>query len=108
MALRGGAIGALGGVAFTLLMGPPAGDFLRMLSMAIPAFGLIGLVGADRVFVAQERMYQSMLEAGAQVPAQKPEMRMADRGPAIAVAIAAAIIAGFILVLIIMASTGAL
>lgn len=108
MALRGAAIGAAGGVLFSLIMAPPAGDFLRMLLMAIPAFGFIGLVGADRVFVSQERTYQSMLDAGAHVPPQKPAMQMADRGPAIAVGIAAAIIAGFIVVLMVMAATGAL
>lgn len=72
------------------------------------AFGIIGWIGADRIFVQQERMYQSLLKAGAKVPEQKPVMQMRDRGPAIAVAIAAAVIAGFIITLIVMASTGAL
>lgn len=106
--LRGAIIGALGGVLFALIMAPAGNDFLHMLSMAIPAFGFIGWVGADRVFANQERMYHAMLEQGAQIPAQKPVMQMKDRGPAIAVGVAAAIIAGFIIVLIVMASTGAL
>ena len=108
IALRGAAIGAAGGLLFTLIMAPPADDFIRMLMMAVPAFGFLGLLGADRVFNAQEGMYQSMLETGAQVPAQKPEMKLADRGPMLAVIIAAAVIAGFIVLLIVMASTGAL
>ena len=108
IALRGAAIGAAGGLLFTLIMGPGANDFFRMLFMAVPAFGLIALVGADRVFVAQENMYLSMLDAGAQVPAQKPVMQLSDRGPAIAVGVAALIIAGFIITLIVMASMGAL
>ncbi len=125
IAIRGLIIGILGGVLFTFIMspGPPAGthayDFAgqlfgalsehwRMLVLAVPAFGFIGWMGADRVFVQQERMYQALLKAGARVPDAKPVMQMSDRGPAIAVGIAVAIIAGFIIVLMIMANTGAL
>jgi hypothetical protein len=116
IALRGGVIGALGGVLFTLLMSPGApstvhaydlggqlfgslASHFRMLALAIPAFGAIGWLLADRVFAAQETMYQSMLQAGAQVPAEKPQMQLADRGPALAVAIAAAVIVAFIIAL---------
>lgn len=108
VALRGAAIGAAGGMLFTLVLAPPAGDVLRMLGMAVPAFGLIGLLGADRVFVSQESTYQSLLRAGAQIPQRKPDMQITDRGPAIAVGIAVAIIAGFIVTLMIRASAGAL
>jgi len=125
IALRGLLIGALGGVLFTLIMSPGApsgtpaydaagqlfgalGEYWRMLLLAAPAFGFIGWIGADRVFVQQERMYQAMLEAGAKVPEQKPVMQMSDRGPAIAVGVAVVIIAGFIITLMVMASTGAL
>lgn len=114
ISLRGALIGALGGVLFTLMLSPgasvdvPAYDTggqlfgglaanLRMLALAVPAFGLIGFIGANRVYAAQETMYQSMLASGAQVPSQKPVMSMGDRGPAIAVGIAVAVIIGFIL-----------
>ena len=114
--LRGAGIGALGGVLFTLLMSPGApssvhaydvggqlfgaiGEQLRMLALAVPAFGAIGWFGANRVYASQEAMYQAILQSGARVPDQKPEMQMSDRGPAIAVGIATAIIAVFIAVL---------
>ncbi len=123
--LRGLIIGVLGGVLFTLIMSPGApasvagndvsgqiigalSEHWRMLLLAVPAFGFIGWMGADRIFVQQERMYQAILKSGAKVPEQKPVMQMSDRGPAIAVGIAAAVIAGFILTLIVMAATGAL
>lgn len=114
IALRGGIIGALGGVVFTLLMSPGAPssvhsydtggqlfgalfEHLRMMAMAVPAFGAIGWLGASRVYASQEAMYQAILQSGVQAPTQKPQMQMADRGPAIAVGIAAAIIAIFII-----------
>lgn len=125
IALRGLLIGVVGGVLFTLIMSPgaPAGtpaydvagqlfgalsEHWRMLILAVPAFGFIGWMGADRVFVSQERTYQSLLKLGARVPDVKPALQMADRGPAIAVGVAVAVIVGFIIVLIVMASTGAL
>lgn len=114
--LRGAAIGALGGVLFTLLISPGApssvhsydvggqlfgaiGEHLRMLALAVPAFGAIGWFGANRIYASQEAMYQAILQSGARIPEQKPEMQMSDRGPAIAAGIAAAIIAIFIAVL---------
>jgi hypothetical protein len=114
--LRGAVIGALGGVAFALIMvgdgGVSRGSYTGLsaiipllersgaiLVLAAPAFALIGFTLANRVFASQEAMYQSILATGAQVPAQKPVMQPADRGPAIAVGIAAAVIAGFIIVL---------
>lgn len=116
IALRGAAIGAVGGVAFALIMlsssGVDRGAYTgvsaiipllerggMLLVLSIGAFAGIGFVGANRIFAAQEAMYQSMLAAGARIPDEKPVMQMSDRGPALAVAIAAAIIAGFILVL---------
>jgi hypothetical protein len=114
--LRGAVIGALGGVAFALIMvgegGVDRGSYTGLsavlpllersgaiLVLAVPAFALIGFTLANRVFASQEAMYQSILATGAQVPAQKPVMQPGDRGPAIAVGIAAAVIAGFIIVL---------
>jgi hypothetical protein len=119
VALRGALIGALGGVAFALIMlgeidTSRAGYtglsaiiplFERggaLLAAAIPAFAGIGFVLTNRIFAAQEAQYQAILRTGAQIPAQKPVMQPGDRGPAIAVAIAAAIIAGFIIVLFVM------
>ena len=123
--LRGLAIGALGGVVFAFLLSPGApsdipaynawgqmfgaiGNTLKAMVLAVPAFGFIGWLGADRVFAAQERMYQDMLAAGARGPEQKPLMQLADRGPALAVAIAFAVIAGLIIALIVAVSLGAL
>ena len=114
--LRGAVIGALGGVAFALILvgegGASRGSYTGLaailpllersgaiLVLAVPAFALIGFTLANRVFASQEAMYQSILATGAQPPAQKPLMQLGDRGPAIAVGIAATIIAGFIIVL---------
>jgi len=77
-----------------------------MVTLAVPAFAIIGLLGANRVYSANERMYQSMLQAGASVPAQKPTMQVLDRWPAVVVGIVVAIIAGFILYLFWASSTG--
>ena len=116
IALRGAVIGALGGLLFTLLMlgsidaagGAYTGlaavlSLLErgglMLVLAVAAFAGIGFMLANRVFAAQERMYQSMLSAGARVPDHKPKMQPGDRGPAVAVGLAVAVIAGFILYL---------
>jgi hypothetical protein len=112
--LRGGAIGALGGLVFALIMASTI-DFGRagytglsailpiiergglLLVLSIGAFAGIGFLLANRVFASQEAMYQAMLSSGARVPDQKPVMQGADRWPAIAVGIAVAVIAGFIL-----------
>jgi hypothetical protein len=116
VALRGALIGAAGGILFTLLMlGAGAigfgntsaslvsglGDVLKMLALAVPAFGAIGYFGANRVYASQENMYQAMLQSGAQAPAQKPVMQGADRWPAIAVGVTVVVIAGFIIALFI-------
>ncbi|MDX2274771.1 MAG: hypothetical protein NW206_04900 [Hyphomonadaceae bacterium] len=119
--MRGLIIGALGGVLFAVLLnpGPPPGvmpyDFigqimpkLQALALAVPAFAAIGWFGANRVWNTQEGMYVRLLNAGATVPERKPEMQLADRWPAIMVGVAVLIIAGFIISLMIMASTGAL
>ena len=117
IALRGAAIGALGGLVFALILGSNsdlAGDTTytglsviipiierggMLLLLSVGAFGLLGFVLANRVFAAQEAMYQNMLASGARVPDQKPQMQLGDRGPAVAVAIVATIIAAFIVVL---------
>ena len=116
VALRGGAIGALGGVLFALILGstfdaPVNGSVAAilpvlqragtLLALSIPAFAFIGYVGANRVFASQEAMYQAMLASGARVPDTKPQMQAADRWPAIAVGITVVLIAGFILALLI-------
>lgn len=114
VSLRGLAIGALGGLAFALIL---LGDVTAgsrgsytglsaiipmierggmLFALSIGAFGAIGFVLASRVFASQEAMYQSMLASGAQVPAEKPVMQGADRWPAIMVGVAVAVIVGFI------------
>jgi hypothetical protein len=119
IALRGALIGALGGVAFALVLadsgGVDRGSYTglsviipmierggMLLLLSVGAFGLLGFILASRVFSAQEKMYQSMLQAGARVPEQKPQMQFADRGPALAVAIAGAVILAFIVILFVM------
>lgn len=116
IALRGAAIGAIGGLVFALILGSGGaidrGSYTglsiiiplierggMLLLLSVGAFGFLGFVLANRVYTAQETMYQSMLASGARVPEQKPQMQAADRWPAIAVGVAAAIIAGFIIVL---------
>jgi hypothetical protein len=119
IALRGAAIGALGGLVFALILGSSSdlasGTTYTGLSVIIPiierggmllvmsigAFGLLGFILANRVFAAQEAMYQSMMASGARVPDAKPQMQPGDRGPAVAVAIAFGVIALFIVVLFI-------
>lgn len=116
VALRGAIIGALGGVLFTVLMMSAGalefgntsaslmsglGNLAKMLGLAVPAFGAIGYVGANRVYAQQEAMYQAILQTGAQPPAEKPQLQGADRWPAIAVGVAVVIIAGFIIALFI-------
>ena len=124
VALRGALIGAAGGLAFSAIMlasmgAPDARGYTGlstiipvlergwlMLTLAVPTFTLIGLVGANRVYAANEAMYQSLLQAGARVPAQKPARLGTDRWPAVAVGITFAIIAGFIIYLFWASSTG--
>jgi hypothetical protein len=119
--MRGLIVGALGGLLFALILnpGPPPGvmpyDFigqimpkLQVLAMAVPAFGAMGWLLARRVWGAQEGMYVRLIDGGATVPERKPEMQLADRWPAIMVGVTFVLIGGFILTLIIMASTGSL
>lgn len=118
VALRGAAIGALGGVVFTVMLLSQThidrGDYTglsmilpffqqggTMLMAAVGAFGGLGFVLSNRVYASQEAMYQSMLTAGARVPEQKPVMQPGDRGPAVAVAIVFALIALAIIALFI-------
>ena len=121
IALRGAVIGALGGLAFAIVLlqdgaQPPgvhaydtAGQIrsaLTLLGLSVPAFAGIGWVGARRVWTANEAMYQAILASGARVPDRKPVLTLADRGPMLAVAITALGIAGFIAYLIWAAGTG--
>ncbi len=116
VALRGAAIGAVGGLAFALILGSglggsgprdtawllqSMGQWAKLLVLSIPAFASIGFVGASRVFRSHEAMYQAILQTGAQVPAQAPVLAPADRGPAIAVAVAMVLIGGLVLAAII-------
>lgn len=116
VALRGAAIGAAGGLVFALILGSnfggsgprdtawllqSMGQWAKLLVLSIPAFASIGYVGASRVFRSYEAMYQSMLQTGAQVPAQAPVLSLGDRGPAIAVGVAAAVIGGLVLAAIV-------
>lgn len=110
IAMRGAIIGAAGGLAFALIMfsgmGADNGSTAsvlnllasagKLLVLAVPAFAWIGYAGANRVYAANEAMYQSILNTGAPIPAQKPVLTTSDRGPAIAVAITVVIIIGFI------------
>jgi hypothetical protein len=119
--MRGLFVGALGGVLFALILNPgaPPGvapyDFigrimpkLQVLALSVPAFAAIGWVGANRAWNAQEGMYVRLIDAGVAVPQRKPAMQLADRWPAIMAGATVVLIGGFILTLIVMASTGAL
>jgi len=114
VALRGAMIGALGGVAFTLIMlcgtGVDRGSYTGisvilpwiqraglLLVMSVPAFGAMGLAVAHRVFRSQEAMYQGLLAAGFEVPDAKPVMQTTDRWPAILVGVTVILIAAFII-----------
>jgi FtsH-binding integral membrane protein len=123
IALRGAAIGAVGGMTFWWILvrgGAATGGVLPydyagqirsalgLLALAVPAFALIGWTGARRVWTTHEGLYRSLLGAGARVPEEKPALTLADRGPALAVAITVVVMAGFILYLFWAASTGRL
>ncbi len=117
MALLGFAIGALGGLTFTILMFgfggnmsinhdevPPAlewatklGPVAFMLVMAVPAFGALGAITIDRVYQGQEAHYQTLLARGVAAPTTKPVLTAAERGPMIAVILAVVVIIAFIL-----------
>jgi len=116
---RGLIIGVLGGLLFTFIMigeiGVDRGTYIgvsailpliqrggTLFVLSVGAFGFIGFMGANRVFAAQEAQYQALLQAGARVPDQKPEMQLSDRGPALAVGIAVAVITAFIVALFVM------
>jgi len=120
--MRGALIGGVGGLAFALFMANGAhepgvaayntagqiGTFLKLIGLSVPAFAGIGLAGARRTYNLQEAMYQSMLDAGARVPDQKPVLKMNERGPMIAVIVTVVVIAGLIGTLIWAANTGRL
>ncbi|MGQ0801981.1 MAG: hypothetical protein ACT4NL_17935 [Pseudomarimonas sp.] len=113
-AIRGAVIGALGGVLFAWLMffGMDEGanrstaavlsmlqSGLLMVLAAIPAFAMLGLTAALRVYSGQEAIYQQLLLAGHPLPSQAPSLQAGDRGPAIAVGIAVLVIIGCIVAL---------
>jgi hypothetical protein len=79
---------------------------LTLLCLSVPAFAGIGWIGARRVWTANEAMYHAIVASGARVPHEKPVLRLADRGPMLAVAVTVVVIAGFIAYLIWAASTG--
>jgi hypothetical protein len=124
IALRGALIGALGGVAFAMILlgdgaarppDVPAYDYagqikaaLTLFGMSIPAFAAIGWAGAWRVWRSNEMMYQAILQSGARVPDRKPELALSERGPMIAVIVTAVVIAGLIAWLWWAANTGRL
>lgn len=101
--LLGAGIGALGGLAFALMLGGDVdfgrspsevfGNVARLFGLSIPAFAALGAFGIDRVYVSQETMYQNFLKQGATTPEDKPTLTGAERGPQIVVFIAAGIIA---------------
>lgn len=119
IALRGAIIGGLGGVLFALILASSGsvdtGGYTglsviipmieragKMLVLSVGAFGALGFILTNRIYAAQETMYQNMLASGASVPDAKPQMQMSDRGPALAVAIAGGLIALFIVILFVM------
>ena len=116
IAMRGAAIGAVGGVVFAGVMLGAIGNggnhgtaaFVSSLKqvgmlfgLSIPAFAALGFLTASRVFSSNEAMYQSLLRSGARVPDEKPILRTSDRGPAIAVGIVVAVIVAFIVIVFI-------
>lgn len=116
-AFRGGAVGAVGGLLFAVILGAGFGgggardaawlmESLRafgwLLVLSIPSFAWIGYRGATQVFLGHERIYQALLQQGAVVPAQAPTLRWADRGPAIAVGLTVVAIMAFIVVLFVL------
>lgn len=120
--LRGALIGGLGGLAFALVLASggahasgasndTAGQivsFLQLLGMSVLTFGGMAVANAHRVWRTQEMFYQSLLASGAQVPSQKPELTLRERGPMIAVGITVVVLAGLIAALIWAANTGRL
>ena len=117
VAWRGVWIGAVGGLAFALLLGSCWGSsggardvasalevgkqWARLLLISIPSFAGIGYAMTTRVYRAHEFMFQRLLQSGAVVPSAPPVLSWADRGPAIAVAVAATLIAALVLAAVI-------
>ena len=111
---RGALIGAGGGLLFSAFMlhtmGAPAAAghtglaallpvierAALLLALTVPTLAVMGFVHARRVFNLHERMYRSMLDAGARVPAQAPVLQAGDRWPAIAVGVTVALMAAAI------------
>lgn len=115
----GAGIGALGGLAFAVLMyvamtanggsfslnedeigglllpvAQALGPTGFLFAISIPMFAGLGLFLAFTVGRRVEGTYQSLLDGGAQVPETKPPFSWKDRAPGLAV------IAGFILLLV--------
>jgi hypothetical protein len=118
-AWRGAAIGALGGLEFAAIMfdgsGPNGSTAAMMealgkagllLALSVGAFGWLGLIMVDRVYVAQEHQYQVLLSQGATPPEAPPAMTNKDRMPLYFVIATVVIIGGFIAVLMVMAANG--
>lgn len=118
-ARRGALIGALGGLAFALVLGvglfenPANGSVAELLrvarqglsnllllgAIAVPVFAAFGLFMAGRVFGLNEAMYRGLIAGGASVPDRKPKLEPGDRWPAIVVAVSVAILTGLVALL---------
>ena len=97
-----GAVGALALLAGSSFAQTQVKDFTPGVVGHSGNPGPVVQAGGLAFFAAQEAQYQALLQAGARVPDQKPEMQLADRGPALAVGIAVAVIAAFIVTLFVM------
>lgn len=112
VALRGGGIGAIGGLFFALILGSNIGGetphdsawllqmlglWAKLLMLSVPSFACIGYLGATRVFRSHERMFQNLLAQGVHIPAQAPSLSLGDRGPAIAVGVAVGVMSALVL-----------
>lgn len=115
--MRSAIIGALGGLAFPVLMFAFSGGstmeyrdmpdewkwtgdygtFFVMAAMAIPAFAGIAALVAWRVWGSQEAIYQNLLAQGYKEPAEPPVLTNAEKWPQYAVYAAIGVIVLFIL-----------
>lgn len=108
--LRGALMGAIGGAVFAFFLAPNsrkpgvhAYDFLgtllsaaTVMALSVPIFAVLSAILARRVFSSQEAMFQSSVQAGVPIPAQRPALSLAERWPLIVVVGVALVIAGFI------------
>lgn len=118
-AWRGLVIGALGGLAFALILGggfdfsgapdrvmDTLGKAGLLLVLSVGGFAWLGLLMVDRIYRGQEHQYQVLLSQGAVPPAAPPVMTHKDRTPLYFVIATAVILAGFIVTLLVMAANG--